>query len=136
MGGEEQPFTNIHLKHILRMDKHDFCGEQSIYTRAILENKKICMHVFFVGGGGTENLCGGGGGVWARAPQAPPPRSYAPDFQTLGRFFCVYNITLKISICIWDLTFLWLDKGGIVYMCIILPVLRIYYDYFISHKMY
>ena len=26
------------LKHILRMHKHDFCGEQSIYTRAILAN--------------------------------------------------------------------------------------------------
>ena len=24
------------LKHILRMHKHDFCGDQSIYTRAIL----------------------------------------------------------------------------------------------------
>ena len=39
MDGEEQPFTLIQiLKHILRMNKHDFCGEQSIYTRAILEN--------------------------------------------------------------------------------------------------
>ena len=26
------------LRHILRMHKHDFCGEQSIYTRAILAN--------------------------------------------------------------------------------------------------
>ena len=38
MDEEEQPFKNIHLKHILRMHKHDFCGEQGIYTRAILAN--------------------------------------------------------------------------------------------------
>ena len=38
MDGEEQPFINKHLKHILRLHKHDFCGEQSIYTRAILAN--------------------------------------------------------------------------------------------------
>ena len=44
------------LKHILRMHKHDFCGEKSIYTRAILANLKICMHDFFVGG----HLGGGG----------------------------------------------------------------------------
>ena len=40
MDGEEQLTIlqiNI-LKHIWRMHKHDFCGEQSIYTRAILAN--------------------------------------------------------------------------------------------------
>ena len=54
------------------MHKHDFCGEQSIYTRAILANKKICMHDFFVGGGGTwgHGEFVGGGGTY---PQAPPP---------------------------------------------------------------
>ena len=36
MDGEEQQFTNNNFKaYILRMHKHDFCGEQSIYTRAI-----------------------------------------------------------------------------------------------------
>ena len=57
------------LKHILRMHKHDFCGEQSIYTRAILANLKICMHDYFLWGapGGQRKFVG-----------APPPRSYAP----------------------------------------------------------
>ena len=36
MDGEEEQI-NI-LKHNLRMHKHDICGEQSIYTRAILAN--------------------------------------------------------------------------------------------------
>ena len=61
------------LKHILRMHKHDFCGEQSIYTRAILANKNICMHDFFFVGGtwGAPRICGGGGGTCPRSP--PPP---------------------------------------------------------------
>ena len=37
MGWNNHLQINI-LKHILRMHKHDFCGEQSIYTRAILAN--------------------------------------------------------------------------------------------------
>ena len=37
MGRNNHLQINI-LKHILRMHKHDFCGEQSIYTRAILAN--------------------------------------------------------------------------------------------------
>ena len=63
MDGEEQPFTNIHLKHILGMHKHDFCGEQKyLYTRNI-GKLKICMHdFFFVGGepGGAREFVGGG----------------------------------------------------------------------------
>ena len=48
------------------MHKHEFCGEQSIYTSAILANQKICMPDFFVWGG-TDNL-------WvARAPPPPDP---------------------------------------------------------------
>ena len=80
MGRNNHLQINI-LKHNLRMHKHDFCGEQSIYTRAILAHtkKNVCMiflwggHREFVGGGapggGTENLWGGG----ARAPRPPPP---------------------------------------------------------------
>ena len=68
MGKNNHLQINI-LKHILRMHKHDFCGEQSIYTRAILGGTEICMHDFFVWGGGhlgcTENLWGG---------TCPPPR--------------------------------------------------------------
>ena len=51
------------------MHKHDFCGEQSIYTRAILANYKNMYAWFFCGGGGHREFVGGGG---ARAPQAPP----------------------------------------------------------------
>ena len=69
MDGEEQPFTNKHFKaYIKNAYKLDFCGEQSTYTRAILANKKICMHDFFFFVGGTDNLWGGG----ARAPPPPP----------------------------------------------------------------
>ena len=68
MGRNNHLQINI-LKHILRMHKHDFCGEQSTYTRAILANKKICsLCMIFCGGGGpggTENLCVGG--------TCPPP---------------------------------------------------------------
>ena len=62
MDWEEQPFTINILKHILRMHKHDFCGDQSIYTRAILSNKKLCMHDFCWGGapGGHREFVGGG----------------------------------------------------------------------------
>ena len=53
------------------MHKHDFCGEQSIYTRAILANKKICMHDFFCGGTwGHRELVGGH--VSPRPPVATP----------------------------------------------------------------
>ena len=39
MDGEEQPFTIKHFKaYFKNAYKHDFCGEQSIYTRAILAN--------------------------------------------------------------------------------------------------
>ena len=74
MDGDEQPYLQIQiLKHILRMHKHDFCGEQSIYIyarlRAILANNEICMH---------ENLWGGGGGAVPPSPPPPPPRIYAP----------------------------------------------------------
>ena len=50
------------------MHKHDFCGEQSIYTRAILAKKNMYAWFFLWGGhlGGTENLWGGGA-------RAPPP---------------------------------------------------------------
>ena len=72
MGVEEQPITNKHFKAYLNNAfKHDICREQSIYTRAILANSKICMHDFFCGGapgGGVPIICGG-----ARAPQAPHP---------------------------------------------------------------
>ena len=37
MGWNNHLQINI-LKHILRMHKHDICGEQSIYTRTILAN--------------------------------------------------------------------------------------------------
>ena len=57
MGRNNHLQINI-LKHILRMHKHDFCGEQSIYTRAILANYKICMHDFFCGGGGHQEFVG------------------------------------------------------------------------------
>ena len=62
MGRNNHLQINI-LKHTSRMHTHDFCGEQSIYTRAILANKKyVCMIFFFCGGGGgTDNLWGGGG---------------------------------------------------------------------------
>ena len=45
-----------------------FVGAQSIYTRAILANEKICMLDFWVGepgGGGTDNL-------WGHVPPPPP----------------------------------------------------------------
>ena len=80
------------LKHIWRMHKHDFCGEQCIYTRAILANWKICMHdFFFVGGtwGGTENLWGGG--------HVPPPRSYAPGGGRGGREIFFENLCMKTA---------------------------------------
>ena len=45
------------------MHNHDFVGAQSIYTRAILANKKINMHDYFGGhrgeGGGAPSICGG-----------------------------------------------------------------------------
>ena len=65
------------------MHKHDFVGAQSIYTRAILANKKIYMHDFFCGGhlGGTENLWG------AR------PRSYAPLW---GTYYDKFGQNIKI----------------------------------------
>ena len=47
-----------------------FVGAQSIYTRAILANEKICMHDFLVGG--TEILWGGG------ARDLPPPPVATP----------------------------------------------------------
>ena len=71
MGRNNHLQINI-LKQTLRMHKHDFCGEQSIYTRAILANKKICMHDFFfvVGGGGGHRKFMGG----TCRPPPPPPR--------------------------------------------------------------
>ena len=67
------------LMHILRMHNHYFYGEQSIYTRAILANKKICMHDFFFGGGHLGGHREFVGGTCPPPPQAPPPpRSYAP----------------------------------------------------------
>ena len=59
MGRNNHLQINI-LKHILRMHKHDFCGEQSIYTRAILANTKYVCMIFFFGGG-------------HRCPPDPPP---------------------------------------------------------------
>ena len=58
------------------MHKHDFCGELSIYPRAILANKKICMHDFFFVGGHLEGHREFVGGT---CPPPPPqaPRSYA-----------------------------------------------------------
>ena len=49
------------------MHKHDFVGAQSIDTRAILANQKICMHDFFLCGGGAPKICGG------HVPPPPPP---------------------------------------------------------------
>ena len=56
------------------MQKHGFVGVQSIYTRAILANKKYHMPDFFVGGG-APRICGG-----YVPPGPPPPRSYAPEY--------------------------------------------------------
>ena len=67
MDGDEQPYLQIQiLKHILRMHKHDFCGEQSIYiyARYWQITKYVCMRI-----------CGGGG---ARTPQPPPPPPPSP----------------------------------------------------------
>ena len=60
-----------------------FVGAQSIYTRALLANEKICMHDFFCGGhlGGTENL-------WGARP--PPPPVATPLDSNHVRF--VFNI--------------------------------------------
>ena len=64
------------------MHKHDLCGEQSIYTRAILANKKnMYAWFFFLGGahgGGAPRICG------ARAPPPPPvatPLGYIRSIQ-------------------------------------------------------
>ena len=90
MGRNNHLQINI-LKHILRMHMHDFCGEQSIYTRAILANKKICMHDFFlVGGtwgGGTDNL-------WGGFKEPPPPLWIRRPFllvvrERVGEVWCV-----------------------------------------------
>ena len=92
MGRNNHLQINI-LKHIWRMHKHDFCGEQSIYTRAILANWKICMHDFFWWGGtwgGTENLWGG------------PPRSYAPAWMLL--FECAISSLASLQLPLLGMT--------------------------------
>ena len=93
MDGKEQPFTNKHFKAYFKnayISMIFVCREQSIYTRAILANQKICFHDFFVGGGhlgGTENLWGGG---------HVPPR---PPVATPLVRVCV---CVCVCVCVWD----------------------------------
>ena len=75
------------LKHIVRMHKHDFCGEQSIYTRTIYWQikKYVCMIFFFC-------VCVGGGG------HVPPPRSYAPERDPeFGQLFADFTKSCQID---------------------------------------
>ena len=93
MGRNHHLQLNI-LKHSISMI---FCGEQSIYTRAILVNQKICMHDFvLVMGGGT---CWGGVPRFCRGHvPPPPPRSYAPDWQATKLLFWEIHFALWWSV--------------------------------------
>ena len=81
------------------MQKHGFVGVQSIYTRAILANKKKYNFMLdFFCGRRAPIICGGGGGTCPLGPPPPvaTPLIDAPTISTSPSLFTFVQYQCKL----------------------------------------